>query len=429
MGFYESWGMTTSSGGWTRARVSDLAVINPEQLGTSTPRDYRLAYLDIGSIVEAGRLGAFSEHLFSDAPSRARRRVRSGDVVVSTVRPYLRAFARVVDPPPNLVASTGFAVLRPKDENDGPFLYQQVLSPAFADYLKSRMKGGSYPAVTADDVAGFEFLLPDPAERRKIAAILTSIDEAIELSQQWGDQLKRCRTTLQRTLFSTGLPSRHGATRETELGILPASWKVSPLTEIVVSGPSNGMSPVSRSGPPGVPTFSIGAVREGRLNFAGNLKYTDLTPEEIEKFRLRPDDVLIVRANASAEFLGRSAIVEEVPEGCIYPDLLMRVRPGPSIRPRFLSYAWNSEVVHGSVVAKAKTTNGTYKVNQSDVGSTLVPVPPIDEQVEIESILDAVEDSFSSNREVINQLSAVKGSLSQRLLSGDLRVTSDEAVA
>ena len=128
--------------GWRPAHLGDLARVNPEQLGSRTDPDHLLEYLDIAAIEQPGVIGASRTFRFSEAPSRARRLVREGDILVSTVRPYLRNFARVREAPDNLVVSTGYAVIRPGGGVDGGFLYQHVLSVRI-DKLVEGARGGT----------------------------------------------------------------------------------------------------------------------------------------------------------------------------------------------------------------------------------------------------------------------------------------------
>ena len=188
--------------GWRSAHLGDLARVNPEQLGSRTDPDHLLEYLDITSIERPGVFGSSRAFRFSEAPSRARRLAREGDILVSTVRPYLRNFARVREAPDNLVVSTGYAVIRPGDGVDGGFLYQHVLSDRFVEFLKPRMSGSNYPAVTADDVEAYPLFLPPLPEQRKIAAILSSVDETIEENQTIMDRLRVLKSALMSTLLT-----------------------------------------------------------------------------------------------------------------------------------------------------------------------------------------------------------------------------------
>ena len=165
--------------GWKHQRLRDCAWVNPEQLTSRAKSDFLMEYLDIAAIERLGTIGGTRTLQFADAPSRARRLAREGDILVSTVRPYLRNFARIREAPNNLVVSTGYAVIRPQDVVDGDFLYQHILSTNFVKFLKSRMSGSNYPAVAASDVEAYPMSLPPLAQQRKFGAILSSLDDAV----------------------------------------------------------------------------------------------------------------------------------------------------------------------------------------------------------------------------------------------------------
>ena len=187
--------------GWRAVNLDSLAQVNPEQLTGGTDPDYLMEYLDITAIEQTGIIGRSRPLRFSEAPSRARRVVRKGDILVSTVRPYLRNFARVREAHDNLVVSTGYAVVRPEDGVDGRFLYQHILSTGFAEHLRPHMSGSNYPAVTAHDVRAYPLALPPLPEQRKIAAILSSVDDAIEKTQAFIDQARIVKRGLLQVLL------------------------------------------------------------------------------------------------------------------------------------------------------------------------------------------------------------------------------------
>src|SRR3989442_915509 len=110
--------------------LESLCSINPESLGEGTPGDFVFRYLDISSVTKGTIHWSATQLMkFADAPSRARRSVRAGDVLLCTVRPGLQAHTRIqkhTDPP--IVCSTGFAVLRPNAPQDTGFLFHQLFS-------------------------------------------------------------------------------------------------------------------------------------------------------------------------------------------------------------------------------------------------------------------------------------------------------------
>lgn len=191
-----------SEHGWKHQRLRDCAWVNPEQLTNRAKPDFLMEYLDIAAIERPGTIGVTRTLPFADAPSRARRLAREGDILISTVRPYLRNFARIREAPDNLVVSTGYAVIRPKDLVDGDFLYQHVLSAGFVEFLKSRMSGSNYPAVTVKDVEAYPLTLPSLAQQRKYGAILSSLDDAMAKMRAMIDRAQDIKKALMSTLLT-----------------------------------------------------------------------------------------------------------------------------------------------------------------------------------------------------------------------------------
>ena len=86
-----------------RRRLKYAATINDEALSEETDADYELQYVDISNVDSLGKIHEIATYSFAEAPSRARRRVRDGDVIISCVRTYLQAIAPIQDPPDNLI--------------------------------------------------------------------------------------------------------------------------------------------------------------------------------------------------------------------------------------------------------------------------------------------------------------------------------------
>ncbi|HRI71032.1 MAG TPA: restriction endonuclease subunit S, partial [Polyangium sp.] len=225
-----------------------------------------------------------------------------------------------------------------------------------------------------------------------------------------------------------GLPGRHTRFKQTEIGEVPEPWAILRLDQLVASGPSNGRSPPSRTTPPGVRTFSIAAIRNGRVNIHDNLKYTELGIEETAKFVLESGDILIVRGNGNPDLVGKCGLVANPPADCIYPDILMRIRlREDTLSPGLFVSIWNSDLIHKQILDRAKTTNGTYKINGEDVRSIVLPVPPADEQHLLSNVLGGLADAYQVYEEKLLGLAAAKSALSSALLTGEIRVQPDEA--
>lgn len=143
--------------GWSRVRLDSVAEVNPEAISPKNAPD-EIMYVDISS-VSTRQVNKLQRLEFSEAPGRARRKVISGDVVWSCVRPALRSYALIIDPPPNTIVSTGFAVVR-ADSVPFSYLYQVLGSDQFVSYLDNHATGAAYPAVKASDFEVAEVVLP-----------------------------------------------------------------------------------------------------------------------------------------------------------------------------------------------------------------------------------------------------------------------------
>ncbi|UCZ60141.1 restriction endonuclease subunit S [Mycobacterium sp. SMC-16] len=131
------------------SRTTELGTIADINRVAVKPRPAgELRYLDIAAVRDGDHEIPCTTD-WNTAPSRARRGLARGDVVWSTVRPNRRSHSLILDNDPLLVASTGLAVISPRE--CGPaFLYEAARQPAFQQYLESVAEGSAYPAVRAE---------------------------------------------------------------------------------------------------------------------------------------------------------------------------------------------------------------------------------------------------------------------------------------
>src|SRR5713226_271759 len=133
---------------WEVKRLKYLATTNDEALPEGTDPAFEITYVDISSVDTLSGITVTETLPFERAPSRARRIVREGDVIVSTVRTYLRGIAPIKKPVPNLIVSTGFAVVRPR-YLDSSFAAYALRAPYFVERVVANSVGVSYPAIDA----------------------------------------------------------------------------------------------------------------------------------------------------------------------------------------------------------------------------------------------------------------------------------------
>lgn len=251
---------------WHVVRLDEVALINPESVGKSYPHK-AIQYIDISS-VGSGTLSETAIYRLLEAPSRAKRLVKHGDTILSTVRPNRRSFLFIKTPAPNLVVSTGFAALRPANRIDARFLYYAVTNPAFTDYLAANMKGAAYPAVDTETIARATIALPPLAVQRKIAAILSVYDDLIENNTHRIQILEEMAQTIYREWFVEFRFPGHESTNMVdlkELGSVPEGWRINKVKDIVKrlkSGNTYTQSTVSDTG-------SVPVIDQSRKIFLG----------------------------------------------------------------------------------------------------------------------------------------------------------------
>ena len=186
---------------WELKQIKKISFINQNVLSEDTSPDLMIEYIDIGSVSFENGIEKTEKFYFRDAPSRARRVVQKNDIIVSTVRTYLKAVAYIDFPSENLIVSTGFAVFSPIIESIQPkFAKYSFLSESFISEVIAKSKGVSYPAITATELNNIKLPIPSLSEQNEIVEYLDKktgkIDRLIAKQNKLIDKLAEYRTSL-----------------------------------------------------------------------------------------------------------------------------------------------------------------------------------------------------------------------------------------
>lgn len=154
---------------WEVKRLKNVVECNAKSLGENTPKDSIIKYVEISDVDHVHGINNIQSLMFGEAPSRARRITQKGDIIISTVRTYLKAIAKIEDD--DIIVSTGFAVLHPTKCN-GEYLAYYILSESFINRVEMLSKGTSYPAINASDLVSINVLIPPLPEQHDIATYL-----------------------------------------------------------------------------------------------------------------------------------------------------------------------------------------------------------------------------------------------------------------
>jgi len=306
-------------GHWNISPLKFSASCNDTVLPDSTDGDYEIEYVEISDVNEISGITGSTSYKFADAPSRARRMLQDGDVLVSTVRTYLRAIAPVVAPPENLIASTGFAVVRPrKGILDGAFLGYMLRAEWWISEVIARSVGVSYPAINASDLIGLNVPVPAWHEQTQIARFLdhetARIDALIEEQQRLIELLKEKRQAVISHAVTKGLDPT-APMKESEISYLdksPIHWRLKRLGDVVAFAQGKAHEPYIDDDGDFICVNSRFVSTEGKTQ-----KYcsVNLTPASVNDILMVMSDLPNGRALARAYYVienGRLAVNQRV---------------------------------------------------------------------------------------------------------------------
>jgi type I restriction enzyme S subunit len=186
--------------GWRLAAIEEVCAINAWTLGKNDDLE-TLEYVEI-SEVSRGNIANIATYPCGEEPSRARRRLRHGDTVLSTVRPDRGSYFLALNPPGNRVASTGFAVLTPT-KVPWSFLHAALTQPEVSDHLGQMADGGAYPAVRPEIIGAMQVALPnEPKILEAFHRTCASLFEQAEANRTQSRTLATLRDTLLPKLLS-----------------------------------------------------------------------------------------------------------------------------------------------------------------------------------------------------------------------------------
>ena len=179
---------------WPVVKLLEACDINPETINPDTEYpNSTIFYTDISSVSngDGGFLG-YNEISSSQAPSRARRGIRQGDVLLSTVRPNLKAFTILKVVPERALASTGFAVLRARRNIAEPgFILASIRSDDAVHQMVAMMGKGAYPSINQSDVASIKVPLPPLETQRTIVAELDEERAAVDQAERLASKMEQ----------------------------------------------------------------------------------------------------------------------------------------------------------------------------------------------------------------------------------------------
>lgn len=384
--------------GWTSAALGDLVQPSPEKI---EPQDApRSKYLSLEH-VESGSHRILGRGLGSDVGS-TKAVFRRGDVLYGKLRPYLN---KVCIPDFDGICSTDFLVFRPSPALDQRLLMHFLSQPGTVEYANHHSSGVQLPRVSFEKLAELEVPIPPLAEQKRIVAkveeLLARVNAARERLARVPAILKRFRQAVLSAACDGRLTEEWRGSRHGERGVGPASLAREALQQLPESWRwvrfgdllrelRNGLSPRPHIEPPGHPILRISAVRSALVDLEDH-RYLRDAKGSIEQYRLEDGDLLFTRYNGSLDLLGVCGMVKGVGRRTIlYPDKLMRVRLGETVRNSYAEAFFGSPGARERLTGGAKSSAGQQGVSGQDLKNQAFALPPLAEQDEIVRRVEAL---------------------------------------
>lgn len=386
---------------WKEYKLGDLIETNAKSIGKGYPYS-KILYLDTGSIT-CNKIESLQECEIGEAPSRAKRMVRKEDIIYSSVRPDQLHYGFIKNPQDNLVVSTGFvtitcnkAILYPK------FLYYYLIQSQITEYLHSVAEASTtaYPSLRPSDIEALDIEIPPIDEQKRIAGVLSSLDDKIDLLNRENATLEALAETLFRHYF---IENPDPTWKEGKLGdILSVKGGTTPST----NEPRFWNGNIAWTSPRDVTTLN------GMYLFKTE---RTITEEGLAKISsgLLPAGTLLMSSRAPVGVLAFAEIPVSINQGyiAIIDD---------KGYPKEFIYLWlkeNMEAVHSY-------SNGStfMEISKTAFKSLDITIPDKQTIIEFNEQFKPLFNKNKSNQQQIISLSAQRDTLLPRLMSGEMRI-------
>ena len=410
--------------GWRQVRLGDIC--SPPEYGASAPaRAYNLGlprYVRITDITDDGRLRA-DDPRSADPDQVKGYELDPGDLLFARSGATVgKTYMYRAEDGPCVFA--GYLIrFRPKPKRVYPnFLKWCTRSSFYQTWVASMLRAGAQPNINANEYSSFSVILPPLPEQRAIAAVLDSIDDAIEGAEAVIAATEGLRDALLHDLLTRGVPGQHTEFRDVPgLGTIPADWEVVRLgdvAEVLTGRAVKKESPVD--GKHEIPYLSVANVKDGYLDLTV-VKTMRVSDTEIERFSLRHGDVLFTEGG-DADKLGRGTVWRAEISNCLHQNHVFAVRPHSDVlTSEFLSFYAGSGLGKRYFLGAAKQTTNLASVNSTQLKDMTLPLPGTREQQDIVAALGLVSAAAQLAREEAARLRLLKESTADALLTGQVR--------
>jgi len=291
--------------------------------------------------------------------------------------------------------------------------FMLYLMLAHKSILERLADGSTFGEVSKKSIRNLKIALPTLSEQRKIAAILSTVDDNIQKTQQIIEKTEELKRGLMQQLLTHGIG--HTKFKQTEIGEIPEEWEIKSVAELCHK-PQYGYTASAVAEPIGARFLRITDIQNGEVDWTG-VPYCGCPEEQVINYKLQPGDILFARTGATT---GKSYLIKDCPIA-IFGSYLIRVKTKANVDPRFLFIFFNS-FSYWKQVSQALSGSAQGGVNASLLSTLKVPTPQLDEQNKIADVIAGLDSRIRTEKLRQTALGQLKKGLMQVLLTGKVRV-------
>jgi len=391
---------------WEIVKLGDASQIDSDNLTSNTDPNYVFRYISLSDIQNKKIQNTLKSVRFKDAPSRAKRVVKKGDILLATVRPNLKSFAYVELNDKDLIASTGFAVITPSSSFDGKYLFNFILGQKIEAQIYSLVVGSNYPAINSSDIRNLKIFQPPIKEQVEIGRTIELWIRSIFCLEQLIKQKQLHKNALMQQLL-TGkkrLPGFNGEWGEKKLSEL--------FIPIIEKNDGSKHEPLSISAGKG---FVSQKEKFDRVIAGTSLK---------NYIKIEKGDFVYNKGNSKKYKMGCIYLLESFEKGLV-PFVFISFRPRKNLEPAFYKHYF---INHGldrqlkRIITSGARGDGLLNVSKDDFFNINVPYFDLNEQNKIGKILDDADQEIVLLKKKKEMLQNQKKGLMQQLLTGKKRI-------
>ncbi|MGC9086195.1 MAG: restriction endonuclease subunit S [Thermoproteota archaeon] len=307
-----------------------------------------------------------------------------------------------------------FIIRSKADKLINGFLFYFLFSKLGQNQIKTRFHG-LIGGIIRDDLETILIPIPSLLEQQKITEILSTVDEAIQKTNEIIAKTERLKKGLMHELLTKGIG--HKEFKDTEIGRIPKEWEVAKLSSIA-EDIYYGITAKTVKNKQSLRMLRTTDIKNYNVDWNA-LPFCEVTEkrQDIQRFLLRQGDLIIARAGTT----GVSVLVDKDFDDIIFGSYLIKVRLSKKVHPKFMHYFCQSHL-YWNHVTSSQAGSTLKNINLPILKSLNVPLPPLLEQQKIAEILSTVDKRLEVERKRKEKLERIKKALMDLLLTGKIRV-------